>query len=122
MAAAVSQGLGQEEVFVSRAAIQLQLPPIVYEWHTLVVNTPPASPPSAPAVGEFVRKEEQKEAAAKPKGNYYTPPRILGTEAQRKNLHQTLGNFYEVERYASAWNRVTKLEASPVSRIPYPGA
>lgn len=110
MAAAVSQGLGQEEVFVSRAAIQLQLPPIVYEWHTLVVNTPPDSPPSAPPAGEFVRKEEQKpsSAAATPKGNYYTPPRILGTEAQRKNLHQTLSNFYEVERYASALNRVTK--------------
>ncbi|XP_070133737.1 uncharacterized protein [Drosophila bipectinata] len=111
MAAAVSQCLGQEEVFISRATIQLQPPPIVYEWHTLVLNTPTASPPPASPVGEFFRKEEQKPSsavAATPKGNYYTPPRILGTEAQRKNLHQTLSNFYEVERYASAWNRVTK--------------
>nr|XP_043068610.1 uncharacterized protein LOC108131213 [Drosophila bipectinata] len=100
MAAAVSQCLGQEEVFISRATIQLQPPPIVYEWHTLVLNTPTASPPPASPPSSAV--------AATPKGNYYTPPRILGTEAQRKNLHQTLSNFYEVERYASAWNRVTK--------------
>ncbi|KAH8274908.1 hypothetical protein KR018_000263 [Drosophila ironensis] len=112
MAAAVSQSFGlQEEVFVSRATIQLQMPPRarIYEWHTQVVGAPASTPTTTSPETECVRERAPGATeTATPKGNYYTPPRILGTEAKAKNLPQTLGNFFEAERYASAWNRVTE--------------
>ncbi|EDV58397.2 uncharacterized protein LOC6541035 [Drosophila erecta] len=116
MAAAVAQRYGQEELFVSRATIQLQLPQggasaPVFEWRTEVTTPTPTPTPAAvpvPAHEEKCISGRQSTVAATPKSNYYTPPRILGTEAKRKNLPQTLGNFFEAERYSSAWNRVTK--------------
>ncbi|XP_017152395.1 uncharacterized protein LOC108162258 [Drosophila miranda] len=117
-----SHGYGQEPLFVSRATIQLQLrspaapgpaaPPRIYEWHTQVATppTPTASPSPTPEAAETaakcIKQAESAAHAATPKR--YTPPRIMGTEAKRKNLPQTLGNFFEVERYESGWNRVTK--------------
>ncbi|XP_043662152.1 uncharacterized protein LOC122626089 [Drosophila teissieri] len=112
MAAAVVQSLaGQENLFVSRATIQLQLPQgsppssPIFEWRTEVATPTPAP---VPAHEEKCISGKQSTEAATPKNNYYTPPRILGTEAKRKNLPQTLSNFFEAERYSSAWNRVTK--------------
>ncbi|XP_016937762.3 uncharacterized protein [Drosophila suzukii] len=110
MAAAAVQNFGKEELFVSRATIQLQLPQggaqaPIFEWRTQVVT---ATPTPDPAQEEACISSSQKTAeAATPKSNYYTPPRILGTEAKHKNLPQTMGNFFEAERHASAWNRVT---------------
>ncbi|XP_017060917.1 uncharacterized protein LOC108101186 [Drosophila ficusphila] len=112
MAAAVIPKFGQEELFVSRATIQLQLPQggavsnPIFEWRTQVV-TPPAVV-AAPEEQCIKGRHQQTTEAATPLSNYYTPPRILGTEAKRKNLPQTMSNFFEAERYSSAWNRVTK--------------
>ncbi|XP_016961833.1 uncharacterized protein LOC108032513 [Drosophila biarmipes] len=111
MAAAV-QNFGKEELFVSRATIQLQLPQggansPIFEWRTQVVTASPSTATSAPEEECIIRSQKTAEAAT-PKSNYYTPPPILGTEAKPKNLPQTMGNFFEAERYASAWNRVTK--------------
>ncbi|XP_017075257.2 uncharacterized protein LOC108110656 [Drosophila eugracilis] len=108
MAAAVIQNFGQEELYVSRATIQLQLPQggansTIFEWRTQVVTPTPI-----PAHEEECISDRQTTKTATPKSNYYTPPRILGTEAKPKNLQQTIGNFFEAERYSSAWNRVTK--------------
>ncbi|EDX04390.1 uncharacterized protein LOC6731665 [Drosophila simulans] len=110
MAAAAVQSFGQEELFVSRATIQLQLPQggassPIFEWRTQVATPTPAADP---AHEEKCIRGHQSTEAATPKSNIYTPPRILGTEAKRKNLPQTLSNFFEAERYSSAWNRVTK--------------
>ncbi|XP_039479078.1 uncharacterized protein LOC120443804 [Drosophila santomea] len=113
MAAAVVQSFGgQEKLFVSRATIQLQLPQggassPIFEWRTEVA-TPTPAPVPVPAHEEKCISGKQSTEAATPKSNYYTPPRILGTEAKRKNLPQTLSNFFEAERHSSAWNRVTK--------------
>ncbi|XP_052851800.1 uncharacterized protein LOC128261902 [Drosophila gunungcola] len=109
MAAAVIPNFAQEELFVSRATIRLQLPqggaqlPTVFEWRTQVVTPTPVAAPEEECISGHRTTE-----SATPKSNYYTPPRILGTEAKRKNLPQTLCNFFEAERHASAWNRVTK--------------
>ncbi|XP_016976857.1 uncharacterized protein LOC108042884 [Drosophila rhopaloa] len=114
MAAAVLPNCAQEELFVSRATIKLQLPQggadsPVFEWRTQVVTpTPTPTPTPVPAPEEECIKGKKTGESATPKSNYYTPPRILGTEAKRKNLPQTMGNFFEAERYSSAWNRVTK--------------
>ncbi|BFF93880.1 uncharacterized protein DMAD_11636 [Drosophila madeirensis] len=112
-----SHGYGQEPLFVSRATIQLQLrspaaPPRIYEWHTQVATppTPTASPSPTPVAAETAAKciKQAGSAATAATPKRYTPPRIMGTEAKPKNLPQTLGNFFEVERYESGWNRVTK--------------
>lgn len=124
MATATVAANRSSELYISRATIQLrrplaEAPPRIYEWRTQV-NSFAAQP-------EPKREREHQEelivsskqngsttaaaaataavAAATPK---YTPPRIQGNEAKRKNLPQTLGNFFEAERYDSAWNRVTK--------------
>lgn len=121
MATATVAASRSTELYISRATIQLrrplaEAPPRIYEWRTQV-NSFAAQP-------EPKREREQQEelivsskqngsttaavaavAAATPT---YTPPRIQGNEAKRKNLPQTLGNFFEAERYDSAWNRVTK--------------
>ncbi|XP_017025937.1 uncharacterized protein [Drosophila kikkawai] len=106
MAAAVAHS--QEELFVSRATIQLQFQPSVeaspriYEWRTQVLTPKPAPEE------DLVSVKQHTTEAATPRGSYYTPPQIFGTEAKRKNLPQTLSNFFEAERHSSAWTRVTK--------------
>ncbi|XP_020800500.1 uncharacterized protein LOC110177876 [Drosophila serrata] len=106
MAAAVAHS--QEELFVSRASIQLQFQPAgeapsrLYEWRTQVLTPNPAPEE------ELVSIKQRSTEAATPRGSHYTPPQIFGTEAKRKNLPQTLSNFFEAERHSSAWNRVTK--------------
>lgn len=109
MAAAVAHSFNQEKLYVSRASIQLQLPPSegiprIYEWRTQVA---PPNPAQEEEQQQVCIKKQTTEAAT-PRGNYYTPPQIFGTEAKRKNLPQTLSNFFEAERHSSAWNRVTK--------------
>lgn len=119
------------ELYISRATIQLRrplavAPPRIYEWRTqvnsfaaqpepkrereqqeelIVSSKQNGSTTAAVATAAAVAVATATVAAATP---IYTPPRIQGNEAKRKNLPQTLGNFFEAERYDSAWNRVTK--------------
>nr|XP_017013687.2 uncharacterized protein LOC108068554 [Drosophila takahashii] len=111
MAAAVVQNFAQEELFVSRATIQLQLPPggasspPVFEWRTQVVTPTPTPVPAQEE--ECISSRHKTKEAATPKKNYYE--RALGSDPKgKKNLLQTMGNFFEAERHASASNRVTK--------------
>ncbi|ALC39079.1 CG13117 [Drosophila busckii] len=103
------------KLFISRASIQLkhkppthQPPaPLIYEWRTQVIKEAEEAPV------ECIKQNGSNNAAAAampptspPK---FTAPRIEGNEAtKRKNLPQTLCNFFEAERHDSAWNRVTK--------------
>ncbi|XP_030242377.1 uncharacterized protein LOC115563479 isoform X2 [Drosophila navojoa] len=98
-AATASATSAMPKLYVSRATIQLRLPaakatPLTYEWRTQVTGQAQEAP-----------VECIKSSSATPT---YTPPRIQGNEAQRKQLPQTLSNFFEAERYDSAWNRLTK--------------
>lgn len=108
------------ELYISRATIQLrrplaEAPPRIYEWRTqvnpvapqeqLIVASKQSKASTTAAAAGAAATAALVAAAATP---IYTPPRIQGNEAQRKNLPQTLSNFYEAERYDSAWNRVTK--------------
>lgn len=128
MATATIAANRSSELYISRATIQLrrplaEAPPRIYEWRTQV-NSFAAQPEPKREQEELIDSSKQNGsttaavaatvaataataavAAATP---IYTPPRIQGNEAKRKNLPQTLGNFFEAERYDSAWNRVTK--------------
>lgn len=128
MATATVAANRSSELYISRATIQLrrplaEAPPRIYEWRTQV-NSFAAQPEPKREQEELIVSSKQNGsttaavaatvaataataavAAATP---IYTPPRIQGNEAKRKNLPQTLGNFFEAERYDSAWNRVTK--------------
>ncbi|XP_023164031.2 uncharacterized protein LOC111594796 [Drosophila hydei] len=107
------------KLYVSRATIQLrqpavEAPPLNYEWRTQVTGQaqePPvecikSSQTNTAATGVAAAAAAVAVAAAATP--MYTPPRIQGNEAQRKQLPQTLCNFFEAERYDSAWNRLTK--------------
>ncbi|EDW63378.1 uncharacterized protein [Drosophila virilis] len=99
------------ELFISHATIQLRqpssvAPPRVYEWRTQVTGQ---TQQAQEAPVERIRQSGSTAATATAKATpTYTPPRIQGNEAKRKNLPQTLCNFFEAERHDSAWNRVTK--------------
>lgn len=103
------------KLYVSRATIQLRqpavkAPPLTYEWRTQVTGQAQEAPvecikSSATAAAGAAAGVAAAAAAATPT---YKPPRIQGNEAQRKQLPQTLSNFFEAERYDSAWNRLTK--------------
>ncbi|XP_030376637.1 uncharacterized protein LOC115625649 [Scaptodrosophila lebanonensis] len=103
-----------QEVFISTASIQLAPPQLqegqqspIYEWHTQV--TAPTSPTGDSTTEAITRRITQTNNSQSPSPKYYyTPPPISGKEAERKYLPQTLGNFFEAERYASAWNRTTQ--------------
>ncbi|XP_034475294.1 uncharacterized protein LOC117782311 [Drosophila innubila] len=128
MAAATVASNRSPELYISRATIQLRLPqtvapPRVYEWRTQVTTMPQADlqadrkelketaiecikqNSSTTTTAPTTASTTAKATGATP---IYTPPRIKGDEAKRKNLPQTLGNFFEAERFSSAWNRVTK--------------
>lgn len=125
MATATVAANRSSELYISRATIQLrrplaEAPPRIYEWRTqvnsfaaqpeqqeehIVSSKQNGSTTAAVAATATAAPGTAAVAAATP---IYTPPRIQGNEAKRKNLPQTLGNFFEAERYDSAWNRVTK--------------
>lgn len=129
MATATIAANRSSELYISRATIQLrrplaEAPPRIYEWRTQVNSFAAQPEPKREQQEELIVSSKQNGsttaavaatvaataataavAAATP---IYTPPRIQGNEAKRKNLPQTLGNFFEAERYDSAWNRVTK--------------
>lgn len=128
MATATVAANRSSELYISRATIQLrrplaEAPPRIYEWRTQVNSFAAQSEPKREQEELIVSSKQNGSttaavaatvaataataavAAATP---IYTPPRIQGNEAKRKNLPQTLGNFFEAERYDSAWNRVTK--------------
>ncbi|XP_068140796.1 uncharacterized protein [Drosophila tropicalis] len=123
MAAAAIAPSQSQELFISRASIQLQLTPSahqvhnrcqnqIYEWRTQVTTPSPVSNDLAnESAVKCIKTAATSSSAATPK--YYTPPRIQGNEAKRRNLPQTLTNFFEVERHESAWNRVTKRAPNP---------
>ncbi|EDW13432.1 uncharacterized protein LOC6578068 [Drosophila mojavensis] len=106
------------KLYVSRATIQLRqpvakAPPLTYEWRTQVTGQAQEAPvecikSSSTAAAAGAAATGVAAAAAAAATPTYTPPRIQGNEAQRKQLPQTLSNFFAAERYDSAWNRLTK--------------
>ncbi|XP_060645058.1 uncharacterized protein LOC132783726 [Drosophila nasuta] len=123
-AATVASNRSMEQTYISRVTIQLKLPPRIYEWRTQVAgvgkeaneapvecirhngSTSAAPPTPARPAAKTTRTPSPMKV---PKNtSMYTPPLIYGDEAKQKNLLHTLRNFYDVERFHSDCNRVTK--------------